>query len=391
MGGLLAAEVALLLSKHQSLANTRYRIIGTINLDTPFLGMHPSIVVSGLSSLFKSAPEQSNVPATTFSEQDPRIEASGSNAALSAISLSSFPTSEPDLTPTVATPLDLRPYPSAPPFASNDSFSSVASDGYPPKQSPWSRAFYFFNKHSGDLTKATKAYFTSHLEFGGCLADPKGLMSRFSRLKALDDGERRDRVRFVNYYTASTGRPKREKVTGSVSPEKGLGSPKHETGAGAPEQQMEALDPAAMDSGFQTHDPESSIEREGNEAFPSTEALSKEISDYEPLTIDQLFVDLSLQSTPISDINAPSTKNPSPSPIQPADDLLPSIPDRPTEPPPFEPSRYTDKASVKLASRDHASQVKAYQRAVKARDKAITDRRKVLAKRAKEREGKVAK
>lgn len=53
----------------------------------------------------------------------------------------------------------------------------------------------------------------SHLEFGGCLADIIGLKNRYSAIRALEDGVigvsgNTDRVRFVNYYTSSTGRIK---------------------------------------------------------------------------------------------------------------------------------------------------------------------------------------
>lgn len=58
----------------------------------------------------------------------------------------------------------------------------------------------------------------SHLEFGGCLADPIGLKNRYLAIRALEDGEPNpnggfDRIRFVNYYTSSTDR-----IKGAVPP-----------------------------------------------------------------------------------------------------------------------------------------------------------------------------
>jgi hypothetical protein len=47
MGGLLAADIALVF---------RHRIIGIVNFDVPFLGMHPGIIKAGLGSLFNSPP-----------------------------------------------------------------------------------------------------------------------------------------------------------------------------------------------------------------------------------------------------------------------------------------------------------------------------------------------
>lgn len=46
MGGLLAAEAAT------SSSSQSKRVVGLIAFDTPFLGMHPHVVVSGIASLF---------------------------------------------------------------------------------------------------------------------------------------------------------------------------------------------------------------------------------------------------------------------------------------------------------------------------------------------------
>ncbi|KAJ8609105.1 hypothetical protein MRB53_039304 [Persea americana] len=57
MGGILAAEIVLLTSAGQYHRTLRHRILGTISFDTPFLGMHPGIVPSGIGSLFRSDPK----------------------------------------------------------------------------------------------------------------------------------------------------------------------------------------------------------------------------------------------------------------------------------------------------------------------------------------------
>ena len=46
MGGLLAADAAT------DPSNIARRIIGMIAFDTPYLGMHPHVVISGIASLF---------------------------------------------------------------------------------------------------------------------------------------------------------------------------------------------------------------------------------------------------------------------------------------------------------------------------------------------------
>ena len=54
MGGILSAEICLLAPYRPDDRRTYlHRILGTINFDVPFLGIHPGIVKAGLSSLFR--------------------------------------------------------------------------------------------------------------------------------------------------------------------------------------------------------------------------------------------------------------------------------------------------------------------------------------------------
>lgn len=46
MGGLLAADVATGSSKESK------RVVGLVAFDVPYLGMHPHVIISGISSLF---------------------------------------------------------------------------------------------------------------------------------------------------------------------------------------------------------------------------------------------------------------------------------------------------------------------------------------------------
>jgi hypothetical protein len=62
MGGLLAAEAATDLSNNpdQHPGAKPKRIVGMIAFDTPYLGMHPHVVISGLASLLPKGNGEEN-------------------------------------------------------------------------------------------------------------------------------------------------------------------------------------------------------------------------------------------------------------------------------------------------------------------------------------------
>ncbi|KAL8870928.1 MAG: hypothetical protein Q9174_003133, partial [Haloplaca sp. 1 TL-2023] len=362
MGGLLTAEVALLSHQQGFPESLRNHILGTVNLDVPFLGMHPGIVASGISSLFRSTPEQLDVPAQGERPQDIGEEASRSNVALSAVIGATLAAEETVSAGIASHQTEARSHPPSP----GSTFPGIPSA---PKQSTLSKAFYFMDKHSGDLTKATKSYFTSHLEFGGCMADYKGLMHRYSRLRALED-DRKSRIRFVNYYTASTGRPKKKK---SIDSKERPG--KSDLNANMLTREVQSLDLETTRSSnisFASSRARSSLgDGALNEDITSTDHARSSSSTSQVDLIHQ--APTALPEEPVSTVYSSQIES---------TDTLPPLPDPPIEPPSFDPSLYTDKDTRKLASRDHDRQLKTYQRALKDRDKAIKDRRKLLAKRA---------
>lgn len=76
------------------------------------------------------------------------------------------------------------------------------------------------------------------------------------------------------------------------------------------------------------------------------------------------------------------------------EDGLPPIPPLPQPPPSFDPSKYSNSDHQKLAQKDHARLIKAYDRTKKDREKSINDRDKLARKRekaAKKEADKVAK
>ena len=181
MGGLLAVDAALTRDPVTQLL--RHCLLGVVSFDAPFLGMHPGVVWSGLSSMFRPAPSPSGTPdAGPMAHQNTLIQTSES---------------DPHFNP------------------------AFPNDNHLPVRTAWDNTMHFVNKHSRNLTSATKQLLTSHVEFGSALADNKALKRRHSKIKALDSEHPVERVRaleglavpkrtrFVNYYTASTGRPKK--------------------------------------------------------------------------------------------------------------------------------------------------------------------------------------
>ena len=183
MGGLLAADVAL--AREPVTQLLRHRLLGTISFDTPFLGMHPGVVWSGLSSVFRPQPTPPKTPqSSTVSHPDTFAQTS---------------LSDPHFNP---------------PFA---------NDTHLPVRTAWDNTMHFVNKHSKNLHQATKQLVSAHVEFGSALADGKALKTRYAKIRALDNEAGPERVkaldgmacpkrtRFVNYYTASAGRAKKQK------------------------------------------------------------------------------------------------------------------------------------------------------------------------------------
>lgn len=318
MGGLLAADVALLF---------RHRIVGIINFDVPFVGMHPGIIKAGLGSIFtKVPPPQDQILTSPTAGNKP--------SRMSTI---------------------FNPKPSDPNY--NPSF---ANDIHLPVRKGWDNALHWFNKHSNNIKEAGKVLVKSHFEFGSAMADYKELKDRYARVRALeedDETKRRignpdvrspPRIRFVNYYTASTGRPKKPK------PPK---SPKSPSPSRPGSVSLHRYDSSA--SGFDTPSQQDlSRLNSGSGAPPRLSIDVKEHRESQVVSV-----------TPPDILSATS-------PQKGFDEgpVLPNIPPIPQEPPFVDLAQIADKAQRRAAEREYDEALEEYHRLVKARNKIINER-----------------
>ena len=440
MGGILSAEVVLLASHSNDSMHKkflRHQIVGTINFDTPFLGMHPGIIPSGIGSLFRPAPDTpaANAPGTEVQEpmQDstewpnvyhrmPEMDDLPDSSSNTLVATKSRTSNVGSLSP-VTSPVNDPNF--NPPFPNDVRMAT---------RTGWGNALHFINKHSDGLVRATRSYVTSYFEFGGCLADYKGLKDRYFRLRILEetDSRRRNgqmRVRFTNYYTASTGRPKKPKLPSKVQESEQASIDSND--ARRENALTESKTRISMESNHDDSLPlvnpgcpldkgdnsnlETNVEDDGQgpaqvvnsgsisnqEGFSelaspinivnpdlvsdseslvdTTEKIDENAVPIQDLTLENIASDTN--SNTAGDLNLePSTSTTHSLSTPPS---LPPIPAQPLEPAPFDPSKYPEKDARKLAEKEHSRQTKAYERAVKDRDRANKEPTKRLGKREK--------
>lgn len=326
MGGLVAADVALL---------CRHRIIGVINFDVPFLGMHPGIIKAGLGSIFKPWPEPQD---QTDEASDPAGKKLGRFNTL------------------------FNPKPNDPNF--NPAF---ANDVHLPVRKGWENTLHWLNKHSNGIVQAGKSLVQSHLEFGGAMADYRTLKARYAKIRSLEEEDERQRVfamqdvarppriRFVNYYTTSTGRPKKVKPPKSPSPSRPASS-----ASKRPEESDSALASPNSHLKLDTHGSEAST----TSPRPSSEHHAGDaiLEEIPPTPIEEAEPGPLSENVPMEVASGPE---------------LPEIPPIPAEPPFVDLAQFADKSQRKAAEKEHDQALKEYQRAVKARNKVINDRDKI--------------
>lgn len=342
----------------------KHRILGTLSLDSPFLGLHPGIVVSGIASLFQT---NSN-------------DGTGSNPA-------SPPVTDGALSPTqshhtVASPSTASSVHTGqvegvfdPPFYNDEPF----------REQPFvKRMLHFASKHKSDgLLNAMGTHVMSHVEFGGCLADYSGMNARYKKIRALEDVDEvqaihqghppaaHARVRFVNYYTLSSGRPKPPKspkldntsnpvenmsTLSLASPAEAVDSTEHVAPRNtSPPPEYSREDPATLqtESSTNQHAP-ASITSE-TPATTDDDPIPLSHIDPSPIPNDEL--------TPLDE---PESSSLPPIPLPPSPPLLPDL------------TKYTDKETKKQLEKESKRLQKAHAQAIKDHEKALREREKMI-------------
>jgi hypothetical protein len=356
MGGLLAADIALVF---------RHRILGIVNFDVPFLGMHPGIIKAGLGSIFSTPPTPQDVIV-----QDPMAE------------------KKPSRMSTI-----FNPKPSDPNY--NPAFPN---DVHLPVRKGWENSLHWLTKHYKDgLKEATKGLVKSHFEFGSAMADYRELKDRYAKVRALeeDDESKRKtgypqmrlvpRIRFVNYYTASTGRPKKPKSPRSPSPkspssirsdslqlqhrDSDMSAATSTTALGSIDQQLEHHDSTRSPS---VSSSEGDMAHIYPEPMVDTPRVSIEVQEHR----NDGVVPVSPQE-PLSATSPVASSSHMGSLDHPGLPNLPEIPSIPQEPPFVDLMQFSDKIQRKAAEKEYDQALKVYQKAVKVRNKIINERTKM--------------
>ncbi|CAE6457705.1 unnamed protein product [Rhizoctonia solani] len=201
MGGLLTAEVAF--------AAPPGRVIGLISFDVPFLGVHPHVVLSGIASLFKKkeGKDEAEVNDPQHVEMVPKHAGRPYlHGADSSISMNIGASTNSLSTPATGSPLSSPPtHPSrgilnstsTPPLPESLHLSgpnppvrvvsprleqAFETFGLGPIPQSVHNVVHFFDKHWG--FSGMKDWIVQIFEFGGCLLDPQGLITRYEKMQA---------------------------------------------------------------------------------------------------------------------------------------------------------------------------------------------------------------
>ncbi|CAE6456164.1 unnamed protein product [Rhizoctonia solani] len=216
MGGLLAAEVAL--------AAPPGRVIGLVSFDVPYLGVHPRVVLSGIASLFRKVEDlkahQTNDTArhheTSNEPRDQTLASAGSqehpvSAPPGTLSIHPSATIGSAIPPSLHLSIPTPPIRIIAPRVER-LFQTLRLGPIPQSVHNF---LHFWNKHPG--VTGLKDGLVQIFEFGGCLLNPQGLISRYERLQQWGSDEEAGIYGrgWVNLWTTPV--PQRETTTAGVS------------------------------------------------------------------------------------------------------------------------------------------------------------------------------
>ncbi|KAI0146701.1 hypothetical protein BJ166DRAFT_582867 [Pestalotiopsis sp. NC0098] len=208
MGGLLAADVVLM--KQQSPDGTyhpKHRILGTVNMDVPFLGVQNSVILTGIMSPFRSkagASDASNTLTLHKHMSSIFLPQSPDGFSPQSVLRHSFSTTADEYCINNRTTLD----PNFNPQFSND--TRIEDRGW------WNNVLHFARKHRQEgigFIHASFQHWKAHFEFGSCLLDSQQLKFRYKELLKLEYDSSTSHVantpsskeappcRFVQFYT----------------------------------------------------------------------------------------------------------------------------------------------------------------------------------------------
>lgn len=162
-----------MLLRQEETAEFKHRVLGHVSFDVPYLGLHPRIVWTGISTLCR------------------------------------FPTSN-NVNEQHLPPWEFETFKDDPKY--NPLFSN---DVNLKRRSGWDGPKHFLSKYSGQISRSILQYVYSYYDHAGCLHNYPKLLRRHKKIRQLAKGDlpryseyaqsQVKIVRFVNYYTACSG------------------------------------------------------------------------------------------------------------------------------------------------------------------------------------------
>ncbi|KAI1377268.1 hypothetical protein F4677DRAFT_50528 [Hypoxylon crocopeplum] len=428
MGGLLAADVALMPPRNQYRPGYfLHRILGTVGLDAPYLGLHPSVITAGIASLFRPKSDVTGLPEKPVPDDETIQPLSNINSASASIYSDPSSASQASL-PYPPPPGTFRPYgvtfdPNFNPSFPND--VRLQDRGW------WKNIVHFVEKHNAEgLFDAASYHLMSHLEFGGCLLDGNNLRTRYENIRKLEDVDDLKhhgfphvppQVRFVQYYTVCHGYPKTPKGqdsnhnsevpgafgdTRSAPPTPHISVQSHDD-ALSPQTSMDVVPEGEAPPRYALSADSESLKSlellapepisEEIQPTPESDPFSQPLVDAKDKNAEHI-IPAGYESNPISDSqhgheNPLSQESSEKSAVSTeltdtmaSLDLgldLPAIPELPMKPESPDLNQYTDKDVRKQAEKEAKRVQKDYAKLVKDRAKAIKERQKLVDKRKK--------